>query len=651
MWPQWTSMLSPWQWGLLALVPPAIVALYFLKLRRQPLEVPSTYLWHRSLEDLHVNSLWQKLRRSVLLWLQLLLVGLAILALLRPSWRGNRLAGDRFVFLVDNSASMAASDVAPSRLAEAKRQAAQLIEQMPSAAVAMVVSFSDKARVEQLFTDNRKDLLRAVEQVRQTNASTSLDEALRVAAGLANPGRIATDARDIQAADPLPATLYLLSDGRFEDVRGFSLGNLQPVFMPIGVGQTPNLAITAFSATRHEQTGKLQAFARVENHGPATAQGELGLYLKGELVDALPVEAAAGEAAGATFDLGEFDQGVLEVRLEPADALALDNTAWTAVNRPQQARLLCVTPGNPALQFALTTDRAAELAEARFEPPSFLDTPGYVEAAARGDFDLVIFDRCAPKEMPAANTMFVGTLPPVDGWSAGEKFTPQIIDTDPTHPLVQLLELWDVAIVEGFPVRGPEGSKSLIQTQGGPLLAIAPRDAYEDVVLGCEIVSADRVNTNWPLRLSFPLFALNLVEYFGRPEQSLVAGSARPGQTVELRSVTPTADIEVQLPDGALVRVPRSAQHTFSFVHSDQLGVYQVRQGGVVTGQFAVNLFDGAESNLAVRDKNTIKIGYVEITGKAGAAPASREAWKWLVLAALAVLVGEWYIYNRRVYL
>lgn len=650
MWPQFANMLSLWQWALLAALPPAIVALYFLKLRRQPVEVPSTYLWHRSLEDLHVNSLWQRLRRSVLLWLQLLLIGLAVLALLRPSWRSSRLSGDRFVFLIDNSASMSAVDVAPSRLAEAKRQAAQLIEQMPPSAVAMVVSFSDRARVEQLFSDNRKDLLRAVEQIRPTSASTSLDEALRVAAGLANPGRISSDARDIQAADPLPATLYLLSDGRFQDVQGFSLGNLQPVYLPIGAAQSVNLAITAFSAARHEQTGKLQAFARIENHGHEPARAELSLYLKGELVDAMPVEAAAGEAAGVTFDVGDLDRGVLEVRLEPADALALDNIAWTAINPPQQARLLCVTPGNPALQFALTTDRAAELAEARFEPPDFLQTPDYAEAAARGDFDLVIFDRCQPKEMPAANTLFIGALPPVAGWSAGETFTPQIIDTDPTHPLVQLLELWDVAIVEGVPVRGPEGAKTLIQTQGGPLLVIAPREAYEDVVLGFELVSTDRVNTNWPLRLSFPLFALNLVEYFGRPEQSLAAGSARPGQTVELRSLTPAADIEVQLPGGDTVRVPRSAQHTYSFVHSDQLGVYEVRQQGDSTGQFAVNLFDGAESNLAVRDKNTIKIGYVEITGKSGAVPAAREAWKWLVLAALVVLVGEWYIYNRRVY-
>ena len=71
---EWINMLSWWQWALLGAVPPALVALYFLKLRRQPLEVPSTFLWKRSIEDLSVNSLWQRLRRNLLLLLQLLVV-------------------------------------------------------------------------------------------------------------------------------------------------------------------------------------------------------------------------------------------------------------------------------------------------------------------------------------------------------------------------------------------------------------------------------------------------------------------------------------------------------------------------------------------------------------------------------------------------
>jgi len=85
--PELTNLLAWWQWVILAAVPPAIVALYFLKLRRRPLEVPSTYLWHKSMEDLHVNTIWQRLRRNLLLLLQLLLLLLAIAALLRPHWR------------------------------------------------------------------------------------------------------------------------------------------------------------------------------------------------------------------------------------------------------------------------------------------------------------------------------------------------------------------------------------------------------------------------------------------------------------------------------------------------------------------------------------------------------------------------------------
>ena len=74
--------LTTLQWMLLAAVPPAIISLYFLKLKRHPVEVPSTYLWTRTIEDLHVNSIWQRLRQSLLLFLQLLVLLLDILIFL-----------------------------------------------------------------------------------------------------------------------------------------------------------------------------------------------------------------------------------------------------------------------------------------------------------------------------------------------------------------------------------------------------------------------------------------------------------------------------------------------------------------------------------------------------------------------------------------
>ena len=168
---QLINMLTWWQWAILAMAPPAIVLLYFLKLKRRPVEVPSTYLWRRSIEDLHVNTIWQRLRRNMLLFLQILILLLAMLAALRPGWRGVALSGDRFIFLIDNSASMRATDVEPSRLEEAKRQARLLIDQMDSSMSATIISFNDQARMAQEWTSNRGSLNAALEKIERRVAA------------------------------------------------------------------------------------------------------------------------------------------------------------------------------------------------------------------------------------------------------------------------------------------------------------------------------------------------------------------------------------------------------------------------------------------------------------------------------------------------
>ena len=152
----WIPTLGWAGWVAMALVPPLIIMLYFLKLRRQPVEVPSTYLWRRTIEDLHVNSIWQRLRKNLLLLLQLLAVAAMMLALLRPGIRGSDTLGDRRILLIDNSCSMQAADVPSSRLERAKRQALDLIDGLESNDVAMVIAFSNRADVRQGFTSDKK---------------------------------------------------------------------------------------------------------------------------------------------------------------------------------------------------------------------------------------------------------------------------------------------------------------------------------------------------------------------------------------------------------------------------------------------------------------------------------------------------------------
>src|SRR5215218_6194414 len=93
-----------------AVAVPLLLALYFLKLRRRELAVSSTLLWKKAVQDLQVNSPFQRLRKNLLLLLQLLLLLLLLLALSRPVTNYSPGAGTTTVILIDRSASMGAQD-------------------------------------------------------------------------------------------------------------------------------------------------------------------------------------------------------------------------------------------------------------------------------------------------------------------------------------------------------------------------------------------------------------------------------------------------------------------------------------------------------------------------------------------------------------
>jgi len=661
---QFVNTLSWPQWLLLAGVPIAILSLYFLKLRRLPLEVPSTYLWSRTIEDLHVNSIWQRLRQSLLLFLQLLAILLLIFTLLRPGFRGTDLVGDRFIFLIDTSASMSAIDVTPSRLEDAKKKVARLIDEMSSGDLAMIMTSSNMSRVEQPYTENRSLLLKKLRAIRATNRTSSIEEALKYASALANPGRSSFELSDEQAPEAKPATIYIFSDGKFQTMPSLFLGNLSPVYVPIGSETPRNVAIVEFSADRNvEQPDQTQAFARIENYSPNQVAVELTLHLNDRLIDATKTTIAAetiesGPGVGnVAFHLTQLEQGVLRVELDVKDDLAVDNVAYAAVNPPRRARILLVTPGVEPLLLALSTSEALKIADVSEVDPKHLETPEFEQSALSGEYDLIIFDRCQPKEMPQCNTLFLGAVPPGGEWKKGEEqLQPLIVDFEETHPLMHLVQLGDVDVFRSFSITHPEGGLSLIDSDSDTtLLAIAPRQGYEDAVLAMSILDEKDgkviVNTDWIIRRSFPVFVLNVVKYLGGSRGALGIKSIRPGETAMLSTTIPTNEIVITDPDGEKTTVLREGHSMFVYTKTEQTGAYRIREGKSESHEqsFSVNLFQSQESDIITRPD--LQLQHETIAGTPAIGKTRRELWKWLLLIVIGVVMFEWYIYNRRVYL
>ena len=439
------------------------------------------------------------------------------------------LSGSRLVFLVDNSASMQATDVVtrfgarPSGRGQTPRERADRANALRQLGHAH--QFSDTARVEQTFTDDRQQLRQALAAIRPSQHPTNLSEALKLAAGLVNPGQANDKPTDLNVAG---TKLFIFSDGRFPDVENFELGNLEPTFVPIGSDLAANVGIVAFGVSLAEDgapgtpgRGKLQAFARLKNYGPTETDVLLKLFVNDQAhpSDAGHLAIPQGDTRGLVFDLPDFDSGILHVKAETGDQLAVDDEAWTVVSPPRRARVLLISPENEQLKFVLTTKTAAEVAKVEVETPAFLDSTTYKDQVDLGVWDLVIYDRASPKTMPRTNTFFIGCLPPGGVWKAQpEVILPQIINAAVSHRLMQLVDYFEIQkVITATPLVVPSGGTVLIDSDRGPLLAIAPREGFEDLVLGMALVeertAADGSravyrNTDWPWRVSFASFML-----------------------------------------------------------------------------------------------------------------------------------------------
>jgi hypothetical protein len=710
----------PWWAGLLLLlVPLLIVLLYFLKLKRKPLHVPSTFLWKKSIEDLHVNSLFQWLRENVLLLLQVLTVLVLIYALMGFQVHGNTVEGRHYILMIDNSASMSVTDVAPNRLEQAKREALQEIDAHTDNDTGMVIVFNSSAETLQSYTRDRGLLRRAVEGIGPTQRPTNIEDALSLADSLANPNRSTEDvasrpagedpakARTYVAAEGTPTEVFLFSDGRFPDVQGFALGNLNVQYRPIGKPgreAVDNVGFVTLSATRDDRDpGKLLVFAQVNNYRSeeATVQPELEVLVNGEFRSIYPPEpeegtdpaqadaerqkprrlprrtlvpAEEGKEDGpmrdvpgkGTFlflvsDLDDRAKVVLHARLRGhKDSFPLDDEAWLVVGAIRKARVLIVGPGNKPLSAFFDHPATQKVAAVTYLPPEALgDDARYRQPAHEGAWDLVIFDRCGPakeQEMPAANTYFIDALPPP--WKKDDMArikNPAVKGWLDKNPLMSYLRgLHEIGIDDAFRFdlkdpRVPPRTPRLIESDSDTaLLFTLTRQSFTDLVQTFAIVDGDKFNTTWPLHPSFPLFLRNVTYVLGNVGDAAGEETIRPGQVKTLRPDVAVKEIEVVNPEGKAEALQREARPEFSYGKTDRVGVYEVRWEGKDQRSFAVNLLDAEESN--VEPRGEIQIGEANI--KAGASAGQpRDTWKWIALAALLLLLLEWYIYNRRVYI
>jgi len=168
------------------------------------------------------------------------------------------------------------------------------------------------------------------------------------------------------------------------------------------------------------------------------------------------------------------------------------------------------------------------------------------------------------------------------------------------------------------------------------------------------VVGFDLLQSNWPLRVSFPHFMHNALQYLAIGSNMDVRESYPPGAVVKLPranlqrlDAVPTT-ITVRGPMGT-VSVPVPPDGDVVLPALDKVGVYSLDPPVPQFEKIAVNMLDANESNVLPATSPPGEIGH-NIALKGG--KARLELWWWIVACgALPLALLEWWVYTRRVHL
>lgn len=669
---------------------PAVVAMYLLKLRRTETVVPSTLLWQRLAADVEANSPWQRLRRSLLLLLQLLLViVLAVLAARPFLERPAGLARD-LVVILDTSASMSATDVAPDRLTAAKDAAKEALKDLPAGGRVSVIEAGRTARIVATGTSDIGRVRQAIDGVQPSAARGDLTDALALAQ------QLAVQSGDAQILVATDAALAVTPTTKVDaPVRVLRVGD------PKG---SRNQAIVALAVRTAPSTVTRSVFVSIANFGLEAATRRVEVWGDGRLLETRTIRVDAQQKADVIVDDVPADVATVEVRLVGADdatsarpdLLAADDRAWAVVPPLRTRNILLVGPGDPYLETALS-----------FLPNSHLfglTAAEYPTGAVRTDgtsWDLIIFEGTVPATLPATPVLLIA--PPATsplGVVAGTLENPAIGALGSDDPILRYVDLSTTHVAKASKLELPAWARSVIAgPKGAPLLYSGVRAGLPAAVLAFAPRESDL-----PLQVGFPILLANLTgELLGG--SAAPAAAVKPGDPVTLTIPAGAVGLRVLRPDGLTTDLLASAAGpSVIYTQTSLLGVYTATPIPAATAaggpssassatpavsspaagsagpassaaasgspgatadagqpiRFAVDLFDVDESAIAPGS-----VGVLEALGRAALSPgasappgtggdaaeprpaARDEVWIPIVFVVLVGLCLEWALYHR----
>jgi hypothetical protein len=261
------------------------------------------------------------------------------------------------------------------------------------------------------------------------------------------------------------------------------------------------------------------------------------------------------------------------------------------------------------------------------------------------NYDIVIFDRLQAPAVQSGSFLFIASLPanlPLK--EAGFLSFPRITAWERSHPLMDSLDMADVAISEAIRIETERGTSILVRSGQDALIAAGEQDGVRYVVISFDLFKSDL-----PLRPAFPVLMANTLQwlYSGTLDadtEQLQAGDSYPvWLSSDLSQGEDRFTVTITRPDGRKEQMA-AASGSFNYEGTSTVGFYSVAFPGAEQ-QFAVNLLSESESDV---NRRVVEPAVTQETGEQLRDYVKNPIWPVLAFISLLVLLAEWFFWVRK---
>ena len=686
------SFATPLAFALAALAVP-IVVLYILKVRMRRLPVSTNLFWRQIYDEKPPRSIWQNLRHLLSLLAQLAFLGMLVMAIADPYLPWQLRNARRIVLVLDNSASMQATDVGENRFEEARAFALDLIAGLRERDQMAVVVAGDTPEVAVGMTGHIPTLRQAIQAVETSDKSTRLESSIRLGEklvgdhphgevivltdGCVEPKSVLEDdpATDDSATDDAAITQSSITQSSqvAESAEDASETKSAKVIYKLFGGEAANIGITQFQ-TRRSLTDPLgyEILASVMNAGEQPVRCRLEITLDDAPIDVVPLKLTPGEEWKRSFEKTSIEGGTLVAKVtrieqnsegddrvneggqdaeentvtdvKSLNHLLVDDVAWAILPSRSKQKVFMVTAGNLFLQKVFEANPLVELTVVSQAPETWPKD------------SVIVLHQQVPAELPAGDVFILDPVDSCDLWKlTGQVEDPIITQQAEDSPLMTHIRLDNVVLPKAAKIEIQADFEMLAGTVSDePIYVQLRRPEGKCLALLVNLEESDLA-----FRTSFPIMVTNALNWYagesGQLQPSLATGAIL---SVPVPESAKTDAWEFRSPSGEMAPLTfaaggeswtagpleKTGVWTLDELAADELGPEVVGDGRQLLRQFAVNLANQRETNLTPLE--SLPVDNDSSMGQSRW--LTRPIWFYLAMVAGLFAGVEWFLYQRR---